>query len=1060
MKKVYTNLLLLFTSLLVIFNTNSARADYAAAAELSYRWISDSTYMLTYVLYKDCGGATAEPNRISVCYYNTCNTDNGKAVLDKKTPLSNNGLPVKTLCSGTESTTCTTPAGTLKGFRKWVYEGRVTLPSKCDNWRFIVSLASRNTGITNWAGTLTNLHTEASLNNIDAPRSSSPSFSEDLIQYMCAGMTQSYHYGGTDPDGDVLSYALIAPTTAADNQVTCIIPPTPVAVPFGGSAPGTSLLTDPFAASNTFVLEPADGTMSFVPNVGTNQQAQMTLQVTQTRGTKVVGTTMRDIQFIISNGCASAGVDMAITSSTGILYIPMPPTSANALGQVCPNEPFSLCFTLSSSDPSVTISNVKDNHTTFSPTAGSTANMGAYTTPGTNAVSACFNWTPTEEDEGLRYLIIESEVCKPGNPKINRRDTFFFDVIRTAKVSASDTFICFGEVARLCGSPVDDPATASLLWVDVDPVTYAAGPGLFISTPTAPCTDVNPLSTTTYVFTTDEIPNFCQRKDNPLLNTNQAEFKVVVVNPRISAGPDTIVCIYSQLQLNSNLLNPQPELGYHWSWSPGTWLDDSTSATPILSFPPGTDPTSIPDSVDIYLICTPYALDTAYKSSISCIKIDTVRVHFLKGFYITTGDQLGDVTGLGHQGRQKGRSDTLICNGQTITLQGWADQRLDYTWTPTTGVSTPTAFVPGALTITPTGTTSYYVTASKPGCPDSTKEIRIIVEQTPTVNVGPDRTICFGDSTHLTAEITPDVETYTDYTFLWEPGGSLARTDTFFTYFTGYISERIKFTVTTKAGCSGSDELVINVEPRKFLTPGPDTSICPGDAVKISVAGDPLLQSVTWKPGKNIDSIHSLTPIVSPLYSQEYVVIGLDSNHCLDSTSVKVTVLPNAVIYLPDTVTIYPGDVYQLEPTGNCLYYSWFPPAGLDDASISDPKASPALNTTYYVNGRTELGCMARDSIYILVAPDSHIEMPNAFAPGKGESGTFKPIHMGETTLKSFAIYNRWGLKVFETTNLNEGWDGTYGGQPQPLGVYVYVLEAVTARGRIITKQGNVTLIR
>jgi hypothetical protein len=49
---------------------------------------------------------------------------------------------------------------------------------------------------------------------------------------------------------------------------------------------------------------------------------------------------------------------------------------------------------------------------------------------------------------------------------------------------------------------------------------------------------------------------------------------------------------------------------------------------------------------------------------------------------------------------------------------------------------------------------------------------------------------------------------------------------------------------------------------------------------------------------------------------------------------------------------------------------------------------------------------------------------------------------------------------MFETTNIEEGWDGNHIGQPQPLGVYVYVLEAVTASGKVISKQGNVTLVR
>jgi gliding motility-associated-like protein len=458
-----------------------------------------------------------------------------------------------------------------------------------------------------------------------------------------------------------------------------------------------------------------------------------------------------------------------------------------------------------------------------------------------------------------------------------------------------------------------------------------------------------------------------------------------------------------------------------------------------------------------YLKCTP-------SPNNSCAKFDTIKVFILKGFYILTGDTLGVVTGLGHKWRQKGVSDTNICAGKFITIEGWGDQRYTYSWTPAAGVSTPTKYVPGpGMTITPTGTglKTFSLTASRAGCRDSTKKVNIMIEPNPIVNIGPDRSICFGDTVNLESTITPDPAVFTQYKYAWAPGGALSRADTTFCYFTGYLSQTLTLTVTTPAGCTGKDDVNLTVAPRIFLTPGPDVAICPDDTTQISVTGDPLLKTITWKPMLNIDSIHSLTPKVHPPYTVNYVVIGIDSNQCIDSTAVKVTVLPRAQIYLPDSATIYPGDSYQLDPQGNAMYYAWFPPIGLDNPLISNPKATPALNTTYYVKGTTNAGCVAYDSIYIFVAPDSYVDVPNAFTPGRGyENNLFKPSHLGNATLKSFTVYDRWGLKVYETSDINAGWDGSYGGQPQPYGVYVYVVEAVSSKGKMITKQGNVTLIR
>jgi gliding motility-associated-like protein len=86
--------------------------------------------------------------------------------------------------------------------------------------------------------------------------------------------------------------------------------------------------------------------------------------------------------------------------------------------------------------------------------------------------------------------------------------------------------------------------------------------------------------------------------------------------------------------------------------------------------------------------------------------------------------------------------------------------------------------------------------------------------------------------------------------------------------------------------------------------------------------------------------------------------------------------------------------------------------------------------------------------------------MANAFSPGSESNPVFKVSHLGTASLRSFRIYDRWGVKVFETSNINEGWDGTFNGAPQPLGVYVYTVEAQTNLGKPFIKQGNVTLLR
>jgi len=88
------------------------------------------------------------------------------------------------------------------------------------------------------------------------------------------------------------------------------------------------------------------------------------------------------------------------------------------------------------------------------------------------------------------------------------------------------------------------------------------------------------------------------------------------------------------------------------------------------------------------------------------------------------------------------------------------------------------------------------------------------------------------------------------------------------------------------------------------------------------------------------------------------------------------------------------------------------------------------------------------------------LDMPNAFTPGRfGQNSIFKVAGFGVTKLM-FRIYNRWGQLVFQSSNQDIGWDGTYQGTLQPAGVYVYTVEAEFSNGKKATRKGDLTLLR
>jgi gliding motility-associated-like protein len=185
-------------------------------------------------------------------------------------------------------------------------------------------------------------------------------------------------------------------------------------------------------------------------------------------------------------------------------------------------------------------------------------------------------------------------------------------------------------------------------------------------------------------------------------------------------------------------------------------------------------------------------------------------------------------------------------------------------------------------------------------------------------------------------------------------------------------------------------------------------------------------------------------------------------NGCIDTERVAIDVVSAAVLDAGNDVTLYPGETHEMNPLSNCSFFLWTPNYHLTRTDIPNPIASPPVTTRYFVTGTTEYGCKIKDSITIRISDETILDLPNAFSPGSGTSinDDLKIIKRGEATLNYFRIFNRWGEKVFETTNIDQGWDGRYKGVPQPMGVFVYVLDAKTSTGKRIYKQGNVSLIR
>jgi gliding motility-associated-like protein len=399
---------------------------------------------------------------------------------------------------------------------------------------------------------------------------------------------------------------------------------------------------------------------------------------------------------------------------------------------------------------------------------------------------------------------------------------------------------------------------------------------------------------------------------------------------------------------------------------------------------------------------------------------------------------------------QLNTQDTTVCEGAVIQVSATGNPQYTYCWMPASGMNDSTLLEPEIVV---TQSENYMLKASYPGCADTFLFLDIVMQSIPIVQLGPDKSVCEGLPVALESLVSPYRN---DYLYSWTPNtGNLSSPGGPNTSLVSDTSVTYTLTVQTPAGCSGADSILVFVFPGVAGAVTPDTGYCPGGSLRLFASGGSIY---SWTPGYGLDDTTTATPLANPETTTDYTVVILNQYNCSDTHHVSVEVFPQAVLYMPDTAVVYPGEPYALEPGTNCLYFSWFPPSGISNAEVSNPIFDPEVRTRYFVTARTEHGCEVKDSIDILVE-ETTWDMPNAFIPS-GNNRLFRPAIRGLATLKQFAIFNRWGNKVYSSTDVNSGWDGTFNGQPQPVGVYVYLIEGVTDKGRVLRKQGNVTLLR
>ena len=444
--------------------------------------------------------------------------------------------------------------------------------------------------------------------------------------------------------------------------------------------------------------------------------------------------------------------------------------------------------------------------------------------------------------------------------------------------------------------------------------------------------------------------------------------------------------------------------GSVYAWSPAQFLDDSTSATPTATVNVTTD--------FMVIISDTCGLDTVYV---------TLPV-FLGASNIS--------------------SDTSICIGNSVVLN--AEGGVSYEWTPPTYLDDPSSSTPIS---TPDATITYNVEIiTSNGC-ILNEEVLISVYYDPPVPVIEDTLImCSGSSVEIVAS---GAETY-----FWYPNNFLSQNTGSVITANPPTSQWYYCDFENPCGVEVDSVFIEVILPE--VTAGNDTIVCPGESAILWAAGGVEYQ---WYPQHYVSHVTYDTVLVSPTGPIIYTVVGTDEFGCIDSDSVFVDFYPlPSVVANPDVYAFY-GDEVQLSASSNpsgTLF--WSPADFLTCEYCSNPVANPNQTLTYTVTVTDVNGCQSSDDVTIHYDPIIYV--PNTFTPDEDEFNQSFLAVGGNIESFQMLIFDRWGEVIFESNNMQFGWDGTYNGQKCQDGTYIWKILIADLEGKKKEYVGHVNLIR
>lgn len=361
-----------------------------------------------------------------------------------------------------------------------------------------------------------------------------------------------------------------------------------------------------------------------------------------------------------------------------------------------------------------------------------------------------------------------------------------------------------------------------------------------------------------------------------------------------------------------------------------------------------------------------------------------------------------------------------------------------------------------SIVVQPNANAEYFARLVDDNACTSIRSFVVTVNNRPIPRAGDDTLLCFGEHT----TIGGDYENSSSLTFAWSPSTGLSDVAIANPIAEPLVTTTYVVTVTNENGCSETDEVYLEVNPRIVVDAGNNAGVCIGSSLTLggqpTASGSQFPYSYQWSSDSGVIEGNDSNPVISPTESGLYYVFVTSGRCEVVYDSIQVTVLPLPQIEVGGDQSIGAGAAVTLSASGGVAYH-WTPAESLSDNTAQFPQASPQVTTVYTVRVIDENGCESTGEVKVIV--QNSLFIPKLFTPnGDGANDTFILYGSGIASLK-FSIHDQNGNSVYYTENIEEaftlGWDGTSNGKQMTNDIYFWTIDGKFFTGETIRFDGS-----